>query len=96
MPAPIVAEILGAGGLGVAVVAGVTLGRFLHRKPRYICSCSHGFGMHHQGGKCNGEVERSVYTRQGCRVSVTPCRCLRYDGPEAPPAMWVNQYGGLA
>jgi len=73
--------------VALAVLAGMAAGRWVSRPPaplRPICSCSHGYGQHHEGAVCQGEVERKHYRHNGVRSGYewTHCACSLYDGPD--------------
>lgn len=74
--------------VGLALLLGVGIGRRMRVKPpeplRAVCTCSHGFGQHEDGGKCQGEVKRADKWDEDTNPrhwEYAPCRCTRYDGP---------------
>jgi len=87
----ILASVLGA-------VVGVAAGRRMRPRPpeplRPICSCSHGYGKHHEGAVCQGEVERRHYNSYGERLGFewVGCSCSRYDGPD-PAIFGLERFG---
>jgi len=81
----------------LAVLAGLAMGRWVSRTPeplRPICSCSHGYGQHHEGAVCQGEVERRHYNSYGERLGFewVGCSCSRYDGPD-PAIFGLERFG---
>ncbi len=67
---------------------GLVIGYLAYPRPpeplRPICSCSHGYGKHHEGAVCQGEVERRHYNSYGDHSGHewVHCACSRYDGPD--------------
>jgi hypothetical protein len=83
---------------GALVAAGWFAGRVSRRRPHAppssstVCSCSHGYGSHENGGLCGAEIERPFYWANGHRHGYewVPCPCLSYDGPEPLPRVWTG------
>lgn len=85
---------------GITLLIGLRVGRRMRPKPpaplRPVCSCTHGYGLHHDGRKCAGRVqEPSKYDTLGDPVAyvMADCRCTHYDGPD-PLILGIEPAGG--
>ena len=83
---------------GCFFIVGVAIGRLTKRRSQTVapahslCSCSHGYGSHEDGGLCQAQVERPHYYISGSRNGYewVACPCRSYDGPESLPRVWTN------
>lgn len=60
------------------VLGGLVVKAMKPRSPRPICTCSHGYGTHDNGGKCHGTEENE----RNFTDYIDPCPCQQYDGPD--------------
>lgn len=73
-----------------ALLVGVVVGRRAEKrkwpKPiRPICTCTHGYGTHDDGGRCSGHRQvADGWDFEGDAIHWTnmACPCRRYDGPD--------------
>jgi len=85
-------------GAGI-FVGGMLVGRVTRRAktaiektPRPICTCTHGFGSHENGNRCQSSVKRAISWdewQNPLHFDWQPCACTSYDGPEPLPRSWV-------
>jgi hypothetical protein len=62
---------------GLLVAGGWLLAQLQRRRPltsplTAVCTCSHGYGTHDNGGPCTAEIERPHYWQTGERTAHRP------------------------
>lgn len=92
--------------IGVAVVIGVLLGRFLpsrrrktpepRKSPEPICGCDHHHGFHDsKTGECHGQVDGNPvkYNEYGRPMAYEQvrCSCRQYSGPVPIPEFYAPE-----
>ena len=85
--------------VGVAVIIGILLGRFLparRKGPKAVkpvCGCTHHHSYHdRQTGRC-GHTER-IYLGNGCYGQPDTCTCKQYSGPQPMPEFYAPEIAG--
>lgn len=79
---------------GLLATGGYLLGRRTRTTtsaPTSLCTCSHGYSIHDNGGPCTAEIEQPHYWKTGVREGYewVPCPCKSYDGPDPLPRLWT-------
>ena len=82
--------------VGVAVIVGVLLGRFLPNRRKGpkavepVCGCEHHHSFHDpKTGQC-GYTER-VYLGSGVYGNPDKCTCRQYSGPQPMPEFYAPE-----
>lgn len=84
--------------VGVAVIVGVLLGRFLPNRRKGpkpakpvepVCGCDHHHSYHDPGtGKCHGRKEIGYWSSQ---YHYENCTCRQYSGPQPMPEFYAPE-----
>lgn len=93
--------------VGVAVVIGVLLGRFLPNRrkgpkpkpdPKPVCGCKHHHSYHDpQTGQCHGTMRGKAIkfndyaSRDPVAWEQVPCTCRQYSGPQPMPEFYAPE-----